>query len=156
MNESSVTAGNSMMNQQRNSVWGERMRELGNSFKSKDLFSERFRMKLDDGEGSVSTYSGALCSIFIVTLVLLYSYLKTDVLVNRKDVDVLSTIKDFEFEDTEIFSHDNGFNIAVGFTAYDTSSDWLLDSTYGELVFASYSWGMNPDGTYYEERKEVP
>ena len=112
-------------------------------------------MKMDDGEDDVSTFTGALCSIFIVTLVLIYSYLKTDVLVNRKDVDVLSTIKDFEYKDTEIFDHDNGLNIAVAFTAYDTSSEWLLDSTYGELVFAAYSWGMNDDGTYYEERKEV-
>ena len=113
-------------------------------------------MRLDDGEASISTFTGALCSLLIVILLVLYFYLKLDVLVYRKDVDVLSTLKDYQFDDREIFSHQNGFNIAVGYTAYDLGEEWLLDSTYGELIFNYYTWGTNPDGSYFEERKEIP
>ena len=56
-------------------------------------------MKLDDGEASISTVTGALCSLLIVVLLVLYFYLKLDVLVYRKDVDVLSTLKDYQFDD---------------------------------------------------------
>ena len=76
-----------------------RGRLLLNSLKSTDLFSERFRMRLDDGEASISTVTGALCSLLIVILLVLYFYLKLDVLVYRKDVDVLSTLKDYQFDD---------------------------------------------------------
>ena len=62
-------------------------------------------MRLDDGEASISTFTGALCSLLIVVLLVLYFYLKLDVLVYRKDVDVLSTLKDYQFDDQEIFSH---------------------------------------------------
>ena len=120
------------------------------------MFSERFRMKLDDGKDSVQTITGALCSLFIVALVLLYSYLKLDILLHRKDVDVLSTTKDFEISESENFTYDNGFNIAVGFIAYDNESGQELDRSYGEIVFNSYGWGAYPNGTRYSERKEIP
>ena len=78
-----------------------------------------------------------------------------DVFLARKDVDILSAVNDLLFTDDDIFSYKNGLNIAVAFTAYDSEESWILDETYGELVFSSYSWGPQEDGTYLTERKRL-
>ena len=78
-----------------------------------------------------------------------------EVLIYKKDVDILSTRIDYHFEETDAFGAEDGFNIAVGFTAYDNEREQILTPEYGKLVFNSVSWGSNPDGTYYLERKHL-
>ena len=114
-------------------------------------------MKIDnEGESHLRSYMGAFCSILLIFVVLIYSYQKFDVFLARKDVDILSAVNDFHFTDDDIFSYKNGLNIAVAFTAYDSEESWILDETYGELVFNSFSWGpREEDGTYFEERKRL-
>ena len=62
--------------------------------KDQDQFGEGFRMKLDASSDDVRTYTGSLCSLLLAFIVLMYTYLKFDVLINKKDVDILSTIND--------------------------------------------------------------
>ena len=78
-----------------------------------------------------------------------------EVLIHKKDVDILSTRIEYHFEEIDAFGAEDGFNIAVGFTAYDNNREWVLAPEYGELVFNSLSWGSKPDGTYYLERKRL-
>lgn len=51
-------------------------------------------MKLDDGVEGIQSWMGSLCSIILATVMLAYMYQKMDVLIARKDVDVLSTVND--------------------------------------------------------------
>ena len=48
-----------------------------------------------------------------------------------------------------------GMNIAVGFSGYDSEREWVLDKSYGELVFNSYSWGNDENGDPFAERKPL-
>ena len=70
---------------------------------------------------------------------------------NKKDVDVFSTISDLHYTDDFVFSSEQGLNIAAAFTAYDTDTEWILDETYGEILFNHFSWGPQ-NGTYISER----
>ena len=79
------------------------------------------------------SYGGAICSIFLNIVVLLYAYQKVDVLINKKDVDVLSTVNDLHFSPDDVFSYENGLNLAVAFTAYDSNPEPILDPTYGTI-----------------------
>ena len=88
--------------------------------KSQDHFGERFKMKLDSGNYELTSYAGLLITIITSMTIASYAYQKADVLGNRKDVDVLSTVNNFFYADDEVFSYKNGMNIAVGFTAYDS------------------------------------
>ena len=83
-----------------------------------------------------------------MALIIIYGYLKLDVLLRNKDVDVLSVVYDKHFDYNTHFTASKGLNIAAAFTAYDSETEWILDESYGELVFNSYSWGPNPDGSY--------
>lgn len=51
-------------------------------------------MKLDEGKGKIESLLGSLCSVLLTILMITYGYQKMDVLIAKKDVDVLSTVND--------------------------------------------------------------
>ena len=51
-------------------------------------------------------------------MIISFAYQKTFVLLERKDVDVLSTVNDMFFTYDDEFNSKNGFNFAVAFTEY--------------------------------------
>lgn len=112
-------------------------------------------MKLDSGSDEVRSILGALCSFALFLLVLMYAYLKADVLYNKKDVDILSTTNDNFFTPDNVINYENGFNIATAFTAFDSETEEILDPTIGELVFTHYYWGVQEDGKYASGRKRI-
>ena len=121
-----------------------------------DIFGGSFAMKLDDGEEYLTSFSGAILSVLSFISMMLYLYLKSDVLLNKKDVDILSTVNRLFFDDDERFTFNDGFNIAVAFTAFDNEEEWILDKKYGTLVFMDYGWGQNDDdGKFYVHRKPL-
>lgn len=85
-------------------------------------------------------------SLLLLGVVILFTYLKADVLINRKDVDVLSTVNDNFYTPDDVINFDNGLNIAAAFIAFDSNPEPILDPTYGELAFNHYYWGVQEDG----------
>ena len=72
---------------------------------SADVFGQSFHMSLEDGKDRVNSYAGSLCSFALFTLVCLYGYLKMDVLLAKKDVDMLSAVLDYHYEEEYIFNY---------------------------------------------------
>ena len=111
-------------------------------------------MRLDEGSDTLNSYMGSLWSLILFLLVVMYSYLKADVLINKKDVDVLSTINDrFFTPDDAINLVDDGFNIAAAFSAFNSDPEPTLDPSYGELLFLHYFWGVQENGEYAAGRR---
>ena len=81
-------------------------------------------------------------SLLLIGVVILFAYLKADVLINRKDVDVLSTINDNFYTPDDVIDFSNGLNIAAAFLRFDSDPEPTLDPTYGELAFMHYYWGI--------------
>ena len=81
--------------------------------------------------------------IYIVSGV--YSLQKLDVWMAKKDVDIMSSIQSNYFDDSYIFGYEDGLNVAVAFTAYDSETEPILDKSYGELLFRAYEWGYDPE-----------
>lgn len=48
---------------------------------------------------------------------------------------MLQTLEMNAFADDYRFTVENGFNLAVAFTAFDNEPDPILDKSYGEVVF---------------------
>ena len=76
-------------------------------------------------------------------------------LIEKKDVDVLSTTLDSFYDEFFVFGYNNGFNLAVAFTGYNNVVDYELDPSYGRLVFNAAKWGTLPNGTFYEDTPEL-
>ena len=104
-------------------------------FKTIDQFAESYVMRLDDGHQSIPSLMGSFLSFLLLIVICAYVYQKFDVLLARKDVDVLSSLNDSVFTDDDVFDFNNGFAISAAFTAYDSETEYILDKSYGELVF---------------------
>ena len=68
---------------------------------------------------------------------------------------MLSVLLEYHYEDTDVFGYDNGLNVAAAFTAYDGERSWILDDSYGELVFNRRAWGYKPDGNFFSVRERL-
>ena len=118
------------------------------------MFEESYSMRLTDDDGSLKSYLGSACSLFLLVLTLIYAYFKFEVLLQKSDANILSTVNDLHFTDDFVFDYSNGFRTAIAFTAYDNERDVILDPTYGELIFNAVSWGER-DGKNFFERKKL-
>ena len=79
-------------------------------------------MKLDANHSQIQSYTGSCLSILVICIILAYAYLKADVLIARKDVDVLSAININEFTPDDEFSYRNGLNIAISLKKFGIES----------------------------------
>lgn len=100
-------------------------------------------MKLNgNGQSTVATWMGSLCTIFVLIVLAVYSYQKVDVMLEKKDVDILSVVYDSYFGNEQVFDFQSGFNIAV-------APEAKLDPAVGEIVFMRYDWGYDSAGKFF-------
>ena len=92
-------------------------------------------MSIEHGQSGVNSYIGAFFTLVLITITGFYSYHKTTILLRRRDTDVFTYTSKGYFADEDQFSFANGFNVAVAFTSLDSSTEWQLDPTVGELRF---------------------
>ena len=134
-------------------------RSAGSKILSIDQFSETFTMGLESGRGSIRTCMGTFFTLIVSTLVVSYALQKTDILINKKDFDIFSTVVEHSFDSDFVFSHkEHRFNIAAAFTAYDSETEPILDPRVGTLEFKAYEWGIVEGTTdeYFVSRKTIP
>ena len=81
------------------------LQKAGDLFLSIDQFSENFTMKLDGENDQVRTFMGSLCSIVLLTVVLAYAYQKVDVYINKRDVDIMTSVQRAFFDEDYVFDH---------------------------------------------------
>ena len=67
----------------------------------------------------------------------------------------MTTTKQRAYLPTDTFSYENGLNMAVAFTAYDNDEAYLLDPSYGEIIFNQYTWGEGADGNVWLEYNKI-
>ena len=104
-------------------------------------------MRLDKDSQQLSSWIGSGCSIILLLVLLTYTFQKLDVLINKKDVDLLTVAAVNALNDDAIFDATNGFGVAVALTSYSATEPVFHDPTIGEVIFNHYKWGDNPDGT---------
>ena len=115
--------------------------------KDQDTFGQSPQWKFAKGQEDIKSFCGSILSLIILALTILYAWMKVDILLNKKDVNILSTINDQFYSANDIFNFtEHGFNLAVAFTAYDSNPEPILDPTYGEIQFNKFRWGPSDDG----------
>ena len=80
-------------------------------------------MNLDKGQGSLPSKMGAINSFFLLIVLLIYTYYKFDIMLEKKDVDILSAVQRDHFQADYEFKADRGLNVALAvFDPFDPSS----------------------------------
>ena len=85
---------------------------------------------------------GAFCSLLLQILVIVYAGYKIDVLVGRKDVDILQAVQEGHLDDSYIFTGEQGLNVAVTLISEQGS----IDPSYGRLRFMKHEFSLTEDG----------
>ena len=78
-------------------------------------------MRLDQGSQQVKSWGGVICSLILFLLVGGYTFQKLDVLLNKRDTDLLTTTNPNVLTMADEFDHSMGLNFAAAFTAYDAN-----------------------------------
>ena len=113
-------------------------------------------MKLDKDKNEVASLNGAFASLIVWLVVVAYTYIKADVFLKKKDVDIMQSLENKALSTADVFSNDRGLNFAIAFTAYDGETEPILDKKYGEIVFNEYKWGEDADGSFFAEYNRLP
>ena len=92
-------------------------------------------MKLEHGQATLPSIMGTIFSLISFMLVIGYATQKFDVLISRKDVDIVLSVRENYFDDNEKFAGRQGFNIAVAFTGFDTIRESVLLPRFANIVF---------------------
>ena len=78
-------------------------------------------MKLEsDGSMSLPTCVGSICSFLLLFFLIAYSVQKFDIMINRREHDIIYSMMDSYYDGNYVFDYEQGFNIAVAFSAYDS------------------------------------
>ena len=88
-------------------------------------------------------------------ITLVYGYQKLGVFLDKKDISIMKSTKDLYFTDDDIYSYDEGLNVAIAFTGYDSEQEWILDPSYGALSIDAYSWGSDENGDPFTKREPM-
>ena len=73
---------------------------------SLDAFGENFNMKLDKENEVLNSSFGSVLTIIAYLAVLMYTYLKFDVWIQKKDIDIMATTLIDHLSDDYIFGND--------------------------------------------------
>ena len=77
-------------------------------------------MNLDaEGNTEQKTFLGASLSLFIYGIVLMYAIQQVIIMMEHKKIDMVSSTNEYHFEETDVFSENQGLKFAVAFTGYD-------------------------------------
>ena len=112
-------------------------------------------MKLDHNKSELRSIVGSIFTMLYFTIFVTYSVLKFEVFVNKTDVDIMMSTEAEYFTPDDQFGFEQGLNLAVAFTAYDSVREPILDESIGRLVFNKYEWGTDEDGNFFSIREEL-
>ena len=65
-----------------------------------DKFGEGYQMKVDGGKvTALPTLAGTFCSVLLIIIVIGYTVMKIDVLLGKKDIDILMAVNESFLDD---------------------------------------------------------
>ena len=118
------------------------------SLKEIDKFGQGFRFHLPGDKERLSSAFGALLSLLMYTLLILYGGLQLASLWKFGQTVVTLSVKDEFYSANDVFPDHienlkyNSFSFAFGITAYDGNTESIEDPRYGRIFVRATRWGF--------------
>lgn len=113
-------------------------------------------MNLDHCQSKLPSKMGTVSSFLLFVMIVAYTYYKCDIMLAKKDVDIISAVKQNYFNTDYKFSSKQGLNIAIAaFNPFDPSDYRHLDRSYGYIRFKKYNWGLNAAGEFFDKTSDI-
>ena len=104
-------------------------------------------MHIDDGKRTLPSKMGSLCSILLTVLLIMYAGYKISILEGKKSIDIVQAVQENHFDDTHIFTNQQGLNIAIAvFSYFNPDYQQPIDPSYGKIIFKKSQWGVDDQG----------
>ena len=113
---------------------------------SLDRFGEEFTMKFDGGKRELKTCTGAIMSVLLLIVLIIYGVMKANTLINKQQVDVISAISEEYFDEKLNFTETRGLSFAFALPGKP-------DISYAEIKYFVSEWiydETNPQSRFYE------
>ena len=99
-----------------------------------------YQIKLEKGQDALPSKVGALCSLLLFVVMIVFTGYKISILNDKKSIDIIQAVKENHYDEHHVFSAKQGLNFAVGvYWGVDPSTNQLLDPSYGRLKFTKYT-----------------
>lgn len=116
---------------------------------SYDQFGQTFSMLIDDSRSALPSRVGAICSLVLLVVMIVFTGYKIDILTSKRKIDIIQAVKEFHFDDSHVFGAEQGLNIAVGLLdSFNPVSKQILDPSYGKIEFFKFQWEFNENGEF--------
>ena len=79
---------------------------------SLDRFGEAFTMKFDGGKNKLQTCIGAIMSVLLLFVLIIYGGMKFNTLIQKQQVDIITAINEEYFDDNLNFTEKDGLSFA--------------------------------------------
>ena len=94
-------------------------------------------MHLDKGQDALTSKVGALCSLLLFVVMIVYTGYKISIMNGKKNIDIIQAVKENHFDESHVFGVKQGLNLAVGiYSSHDPSTYQHLDPSYGRVKFS--------------------
>ena len=119
-----------------------------------DQFNKAHSQRMDGGGSrKLASLVGILLSLIFFVVVTSYALQKLEVLIWKKDNEIMMTELRYFYGDDEAFTGQEGFDLAFGLTTEDGSE---IDATYGFFYLTEEEWGHDEDGLSFFDFEPVP
>lgn len=95
---------------------------MSEQVKKLDLFSSEFYFGIDNGNKKLKTMSGTIFTFILGIILIAFAVHKTNVLLSRSSVNVVTSVKDNFIKVDERFGTAQGFAVAAAWSANGASS----------------------------------
>ena len=130
--------------------------------KKADIFSQEIEILFENGKSKLQTHCGVVFGAIMVLLIIAQGVFKAGIMLNYEDNTIQEPIQENYFAIDYEYGTQDGWHIAFGVTAYDSSSDQTpFDDTIGSVAAFLKIWGeKDEDGnskpTYFKPLETRP
>ena len=78
---------------------------LNRALLNQDKFGQAFTMRIEDGRDTLPSKLGAICSLLLVIILVVYAGYKISVLEGKRSIDIVQAVIENHFDDTHVFSN---------------------------------------------------
>ena len=114
-------------------------------------------MRLGEGKVALPSRIGALCSVLLLAIVAVYTLIKFEVLIYKKNVDIFTAVAENYFDDDYVFGSKQGLVIGVSVhDPFNFSEDQMIDPLYGRVRILQSAWYFQEEsGDMMETHEEI-
>ena len=116
-----------------------------------DMYGRPFYFMLPNKQQKYKSIVGSLCTVFILSIVLIYAIYKLELLIAKEEARIQSNVEDFYYDSSFSVDRERGFNMAFSLQSNSgaSQSESFDDETFGRLRLLYYDRELEADREVY-------